>query len=319
MTQLANDRLSLPVTHSQPRKPRFNRSESLVGYLFILPSILGFLMFVVYPMVASAYLAFTEWDGVRAPEWVGLQNFQYMFTQDPVFWGSVRTTLVYVALLVPTSVTVGLLLALLLNRAMPGVRIFRTIFYLPAVLPIIATLTMWKFIFHPQFGLANAALRAVGLPPGTWLAGENSAMVTIIIITVWGVGSTMIIFLAALQTVPQELYEAAEIDGAGKVRMFFAVTIPMISPVIFLQVVMQMIAGVQEFARPAVLTGGGPNGATRLLMMEIYENGFGNLGRYAQLGYALAEVWVLFFIILCLTILTFRFSNMWVYNDNTLN
>lgn len=312
---------TLPQVAPQIRRPRWNRSEVIVGYLFILPSIIGFLLFVAYPMLASGYLAFTEWDGVRAPIWVGLRNFEYMFTQDPVFWTSVRVTLAYVSLLVPSSVFLGLLLAMLLNRAMPGVRFFRTIFYLPAVLPIIATITMWKFIFHPQFGLANSALRALGLPPSLWLAGETTALPTMVLISVWGVGATMVIFLAALQTVPEELYEAARIDGAGKFRMFTSITIPMISPVIFLQIIMQLIAGVQEFAKPQVLTNntGGPNNALRLLMFEIYDNGFGNLGRYAQLGYALAEVWVLFFIILLLTILTFRFSSMWVYNENTLD
>lgn len=317
-----NDEHSAPAFGARSlkqRRSRGQRGEAIAGYLFILPSILGFLTFVVYPLLSSAYYALTKWNGTSPPQFVGFANFVYMFTKDPVFWLSVRATLLFVALSVPSSIVLGLLLAMLLNRKLPAVRLFRTIFYLPTVLPIIATLTLWKFIFNPQFGIANAALKAVGLPTSLWLGSEQMALPTLVLIGLWGVGSTMIIFLAALQAVPQELYEAGALDGAGRTRLFANITLPMITPVIFLQLVMQLIAALQEFNRPKILTQGGPNNATNFLFHKIYTNGFGALGFNADLGYAIAQVWVLFFMIMVATFFTFRLSSMWVYEDSSLD
>jgi multiple sugar transport system permease protein len=296
-------------------KKRINKSDLFWGYLFILPGIVGFMVFVFYPLVYSAYIAFTKWDGVTDPKWIGFQNFQYMFTKDPAFFPSLRATALYVIISVPATLALGLLLAVLLNQNLPGIKIFRTILYLPTILPSVATLTLWKFIYQPQYGLANDVLSFLHLPTSKWLTSEDTALISIIIIGLWGVGGTMIIFLAGLQAVPKEVYEAARIDGAGPVRLFWNVTIPMISPILFLQLITQMIAALQAFNQSQILTQGGPNNATNFLMYSVYTKGFGNLGSFPDLGYATAEVWVLFFLIMAVTALTFRFSNFWVYNE----
>lgn len=298
-------------------KRRISR-ETVSGYLFILPSIIGLTLFVLYPLIATIVYSLTRWDGLAAPQFIGFENFRYMFASDPSFWPSLRATLIYVVLSVPASLVAGLGLAVLLNRANPGIRLFRTIFYLPTVLPLIASLTLWKFIYHPQFGMANALLQRLGLPTSLWLGSEQMAIPAMVLIGVWGVGATMIIFLAGLQAVPQQLYEAAQLDGANSARSFLNITLPMISPILFLQLVMQIIASLQAFAQPKVLTGGGPNNATNFLMYSIYTTGFGNLSQYPALGYAMTKVIVLFVIIAAVTILTFRFSTIWVYADNTV-
>ncbi|WP_420593554.1 carbohydrate ABC transporter permease [Deinococcus sp.] len=307
--------MSLPAP--APRQTRSQRTpwyqkDAAVGYLFILPSIIGLLTFVLYPLCASAYYALTDWNGVTPPIFVGFKNFRYLLTQSPAFWPSLRATGLYVLMVVPGSLILGL--ALLLNRNVPGIRLFRTIFYLPAVLPIVATLTLWKFIYNPDYGLANQVLHFFGLPGAAWLSSPNLALPALVVIGLWGVGSTMIIFLAALQGVPKELYEAARIDGASPWRMLLGITLPVISPILFLQFIMQIIAALQQFNAPQVLTQGGPGFATNLLMYQIYKTGFVD----QQQGLASAEVWVLFVLIVLVTLLTFRFSSMWVYAENEI-
>jgi len=304
---------------SATRRRRYNRKEALIGYLFILPSIIGFTVFVLYPLFSSAYYSLTQWDGIKDPVFVGFKNYIYMFTKDPSFIPSLQATILFAILSVPSSLILGLLLAVMLNRALPGVRLFRTILYLPAVLPSIATLTLWKFIYNPQVGLANQVLEFLHLPTSTWLGSYQMALPSIVIVGLWGVGATMIIFLAGLQAVPQELYEAAKLDGAGAFNLFLRITIPMISPILFLQLVMQIIGALQAFNQAMVLTGGGPGFTTDLLMYSIYQHGFGNLGQFPQLGYATAQVWVLFIMIIIVTIFTFRLSSMWVYTESNLD
>ena len=192
-------------------------------------------------------------------------------------WPYYKATALFVVLSVPASLVFGLLLAVLLNQALPGIKIFRTILYLPTILPAVATLTLWKFIYQPQYGLANDILTFLHLPTSKWLNGEDTALLAIIIIGLWGVGSTMIIFLAGLQSVPKEIYEAARIDGAKAVQLFWNITIPMISPVLFLQLITQMIGALQAFSQAQKIQGG-PNNATNFLMFNIYSKGFGNLG-----------------------------------------
>lgn len=292
------------------------RSDALAGYLFIAPAIVGFLVFVAYPLIDAAYLSLTNWNGLTDPLFVGFKNFIDLFTKDPSFFPSLRATAYFALLSVPGSLILGLLLALFLNRNLPGVRIFRTLIYLPVILPGIATITLWKFIYDPQVGLANLLLQALHLPTSLWLGSETMSMPSLVIVTLWGVGSTMIIFLAGLQSVPTEVYEAAKMDGAGRFTVLTRVTLPMISPILFLQVILQLTAALQNFNLPKILTGGGPGFSTDVLMLSIYSHGFGNLGTFPQLGYATAQVWVLFLIIVIITIFTFRFSTFWVYSDN---
>ncbi|MDQ0063688.1 carbohydrate ABC transporter permease [Paenibacillus harenae] len=282
------------------------------GYLFILPSIIGFSVFVAYPLLSSIYYSLTEWSGYDNPRFVGFDNFNYMFTVDPAFWPSIRATFYYVLLSVPSSLILGLGLAMLLNKSLPGIKWFRTIYYLPTVVPSIATLTLWLFIYQPQYGLANSLLRLLGLPEGTWLTSEMTALPSIVLIGLWQVGSGMIIFLSGLQSVPQEMYEAAEVDGAPKWRVSLNITIPMITPILFLQLILGIIGSFQAFNQVQVLTGGGPNFTTSLLNFKIYTDAFN--GRL--FGYAIAEVWVLFVIIMIFTAVTYRYSNRFVYYES---
>ncbi len=298
------------ITHKRP----WSRSDAIAGYLFILPAIIGFLLFIAYPLTFSAYYAFTNWNGLNNARWIGFNNFIYLFTKDPAFLPSLRATFYFGILSVPATLVLGLLLAVLLNRNLPGVRLFRTILYLPVILPSIAVLTLWKYVYDPLFGLANMALTAVHLPTSLWLGSEQMAMPSVVLIGLWGVGGTMIIFLAGLQAVPQEIYEASKIDGAGPISIFLRITLPMISPILFLQLVLQLTAAFQSFNQAKVLTGGGPNFVTDLFMYKIYVDGFS--GAFPQIGYATAEVWILFFIILIVTAFTFRSSAMWVYAEN---
>lgn len=289
--------------------------DNRAGYLFIAPAITGFGLFVVYPLIMSAYYSLTRWNGVTTPQFVGLQNYVYMLTQDPVFWKSVALTVIFAVISVPLSLIAGLALAVLLNRRLKGVKIFRTIFFLPVVLPSVAVLTMWKYLFDPQFGLANQVLSWLHLPTSQWLSSPHSALATIILIGIWGVGSTMIIFLAGLQNVPDELYEAAKLDGAGAPRTFFSITLPMITPILLLQLILQINAAFQTFNQVAILTQGGPDNSTNLLMYKIYHDGFNSVNT-PLMGYATAEVWFLFVLVMIVTAFTFRTSSMWVYNAN---
>ncbi|MFF7923722.1 carbohydrate ABC transporter permease [Streptomyces mirabilis] len=294
-------------------------SDARAAYVFLAPALIGFTMFVVYPLIRSAYFALTQYNGLSDPKFVGFDNFRRMFTTDPSFWPSVRATLLLVILYVPLSLAIGLALAVFCNQRMRGVSLLRTLCYLPVVLPVVATITLWKFVFNPQVGLANQVLTWLHLPTSEWLSGSDSAMPSIVIVMLWSVGSTMIIFLAALQAVPTELYEAARLDGAGPRTVFVRITLPLISPIMVLQVVLQMVTALQAFNQPKILSPdgmGGPGFSTRVLMLSIYTNGFPSLGRVAQLGYASAQVWVLFLVIVVLIAATARFSSIWTYSDH---
>jgi ABC-type sugar transport system permease subunit len=295
-------------------------SDTKAAYAFIAPAIVGFSVFVVYPLVRSAYLALTRWNGLSAPEFIGFGNFERMFTADPAFWPSIRATAYLVLLYVPLSLVLGLALAVFCNQRFAGVRIVRTLAYLPVVLPVVATITLWKFVFNPQVGLANTVLDKLGLPTSDWLSSTTMAMPSMVIVMLWGVGATMIIFLAALQAVPGELYEAAQVDGAGKIATFFRITLPMISPIMLLQVVLQTTTALQTFNQPKILSPdgqGGPGFSLNVLMLSIYKHGFANLGQTPQLGYASAEVWVLFILIIAVVVATARATSIWTYRDNT--
>ncbi|GAA4489201.1 sugar ABC transporter permease [Actinoallomurus oryzae] len=298
---------------ARARRRRGSIREFLTGHLFILPAILGLGLLVVYPLVTSAYHAFTDWNGLTPATWTGWKNFRYLLGHDPTFWPSVRATALFVVMSVPASLVAGLALAVLVNRALRGVRIFRTIFYLPVVLPSVAVVALWKYVYDPQYGLANQLLKTLHLPTSMWVGSTRMAMPAVVIVGLWGIGSTMMIFLAGLQAVPKELYEAAQVDGAGPIRSFFRITLPMITPILLLQVVLQMNMAFQTFNQIAILTKGGPGTTTDVLMYKVYFDGFYNYLNTPQLGYATAEVWVLFLIVMAVTVVTLRFSSIWVY------
>lgn len=287
--------------------------EGFIGYLFMLPTVIGFSFFVAYPLISSAYYALTEWSGLGKPKFVGLENFKFLFKKDPIFIASLKATANFVILTVPTSIILGLFLAVLLNKKLPGIKVFRTIYYLPVVLPSIASLVLWKFIFEPNFGLANAVLSALHLPTSNWLASPRMAMPAVAITVLWGVGGQMIIFLSGLQSVPADVYEAAQVDGASRVQTFFKITIPMITPVLFLQLITGIIGAFQSFNQAAILM---PPDSINLSIYMIGYSIFQSAFEHHQFGYATAQVWVLFFIIMFFTFLIFKVSDKYVYYES---
>jgi ABC-type sugar transport system permease subunit len=315
MTRTTLDRTPAPAAQALSRKRKQTarwsarrRHNAIVGYLFISPAIIGLFLLVGYPMVTSLYHSFTAWNGLTPAHWIGIQNYVQLFTQDPVFWPSLRVTLLWVVVSVPVTVAAGLALAVVVDRSFRGVRVFRTIFYLPVVLPAVAVLTLWKYIYNPTYGLANQVLRALHLPTSMWLGDKHVALAAILIVGVWSVGGTMMIFLAGLQAVPTELTEAARVDGAGAIRRFVQITLPMIGPILLLELVLQLNLAFQTFNQVAILTKGGPGTSTDLLMYKIYNDGFVNFIASPQLGYATAEVWVLFVIVMAVTVVMLRFT-----------
>ncbi|MFC0330269.1 carbohydrate ABC transporter permease [Paenibacillus sepulcri] len=286
------------------------RREALDCYVFMSPAILGLLIFMIGPIAASAYFSFTEYDILGSPTWIGLDNYKELL-QDPLFWQSLKVTLIYSIVSVPSGLIIALFLAILLNRNLRGIFIFRTIFYLPAVMSGVAVALLWKWIFNPDFGLANWALGFVGIDGPKWFIEEQWALPPIIIMSLWGVGGSMLIYLAGLQGIPTDLYEAAEIDGANKRKQFFHITIPMLSPVIFFNLITGIIGALQVFTEGFIMTAGGPNNATLFSVLYLYRNAFD----YLQMGYASALAWVLFLIILVFTLLVFKSSSMWVFYE----
>jgi multiple sugar transport system permease protein len=262
-------------------------------------------------MVASIVISLTHWDIISPPAWVGLDNYKTLFTEDGLFWKSLRVTMVFTFVLVPLQLTLSLLVAILLNQKVRGLSLFRTVFYLPTVLPVVASSMLWMWIFYPQ-GLLNFFVKFLGVPPQEWLTSESLALPAIILMSLWGIfGTSMIIFLAGLQGIPRTLYEAAEIDGAGVWKRFRMVTLPMLSPVIFFNFVMGVIGTFQVFTQGYLLTDGKPNNSTLFYVLYLYRNAF----EYLNMGYASALAWVLFIIIMAATAMIMRSSSYWVYYE----
>ena len=266
-------------------------------------------------MVYSLFLSFTDFDLFHAPRWVGLENYRFfLFSPHPVsvFWKSLAVTAYYSFLSVPVGVAGSLVLALLLNTKIRAVPLYRTLFYLPSLTPSVASALVWIWIFNSRFGLANALLRRLGLPPLNWLIDPRLAIPSFVLMGLWGLGgSTMIIFLAGLQGVSAQLYEAAEIDGANWWRRFWAVTVPQISPTMFFNLILGIIGSFQVFNSAYLMTGGGPDYATWFMVFYIYQEAFKSL----HMGRGAALAWLLFIILLFFTLLQFRLSKLWVYYE----
>ncbi|GAB4563934.1 MAG: sugar ABC transporter permease [Anaerolineae bacterium] len=295
----------------QIRRPSLSlrAQEAVWFHIFILPWLLAFLIFTLGPMIASLALAFTRYNAIQPPQFVGLKNF-ILLANDEIFWKSMRVTLVYTVVFVPLQLSSSLFLAILLNTRVPGMRVIRTIYYLPSILPAVVTALVWVWMFNPDFGLLNYLIYVLtGVKGPNWLGSERWVMPAIIISGLWGIGSGVIIFLAALQNVPQELYEAAELDGASMFSRFWNITVPMISPVIMYNLLIGMIWAFQTFARIYVMTEGGPNYASYFYNLYLYHNAFS----YLKLGLASAQAWILFVIILILTLIALKTSGRWVY------
>ncbi len=292
----------------------YRRSEAIAGILMASPWILGFIIFVAGPMIVSLYLSFTRWDLFTAPKWIGLDNYVNLLTDDASFIQSLKVTTIYAFVGVPLQVGLGLVLATLLNQNIRGLGLFRTIYYLPSVIGGIAVAVMFRWIFGTQFGLINGMLATVGIQGPSWLGDPNLVMISFIGMSMWGAGASMLIYLGALQGIPSELYEAADVDGAGTLAKFFRITVPMMTPVIFFNMVMGIIGGLQEFVIPFIMTGGGPADSSLFLVLYLYRNAF----EFFKMGYASALAWLLFIYILILTVLILRSSSAWVYYEGSL-
>lgn len=300
--------VSLPVRRRIPSG--LARREAVLGYVYISPWLAGFLIFTLGPLLYALYLSFHEYSIVSPPRYVGLQQYAWAFN-DRLFWKAIWNTVYYAALVVPASVIGSLLCAMLLNEKFKGRVLFRTVFYLPSIVPIVASTLIWAWMLNPELGLINYWLSKVGVQGPPWLAGTKWAKPSIVLIALWaGVGgSRMIVFLAGLQGIPVELYEAALIDGASAWNRFWSVTLPMLSPAIFLNLVLAVIDSLRVFASAYVATQGGPARASYFYILHLFYNGF----QYLRLGRASALAWIFIVVVAALTIAQFRLGKRWVY------
>ncbi|MFI6479247.1 carbohydrate ABC transporter permease [Nonomuraea sp. NPDC050663] len=282
------------------------RLERRWGWFLAVPAILGFLIFTAGPMVASLVFSLTDWQIGGTPSFVGIQNYQDL-VRDELFWQSLSVTTYYTLGSVPVALIVAFAVAMLLNQRVRGLAIWRTIFYLPTLVPSIANVVLWIWIFNPDFGLLNSLLRQHGM----WIYDEGTAVPSLIIMSTWGFGNTMVIFLAGLQGVPRHLYEAVSIDGGGPLRRFWHVTLPMMTPTIFYNLVVGVVGTFQVFNQAYVMTEGGPNNATLFYVYYLFRKAF----RESEMGYASALAWVLFMVIVLVTFLLFRNARRWVYYE----
>lgn len=289
---------------------RTTRWQRWSGLLFIAPWLITFLWFTLGPFIASIFLSFTNYRFIGLPEWVGVNNYVRLFSDDPKFIRSIINTLYYTAVHVPGIMIMAFFVAILLNQKVKGQPIYRTAFYLPSVTAGVATAYLWILLLQPN-GLVNQFLGLVGIDGPNWLTSSTWAMPALILMSFWGLGTTMIIYLAALQGIPQHLYEAASVDGAGVIRKMWHVTVPMMTPAIFLTAVLQIIGSWQVFTQALIVTNGGPRDSTLFILLHLYRTGF----EYFQMGYASAIAWVLFVIILVFTILQFGIARRWVYYE----
>ena len=285
--------------------------ETLTFYLLISPWLAGFFVFVLGPMIASLFISFTRWDLLSPAKFIGLQNYEKMFTRDPLFWQSLKVTAIYTVVYIPLELAGGLVLALLMNQKLRFVGLFRTIYYLPSVLPGVAFVVLWMWILHPDVGLLNTLLSYVGIQGPRWLVDPRWALPALLIMSLWGLGRSMVIYLASLQGIPEHLYEAAAIDGAGSWQSFWRITLPMLTPTIFFNLVLSVISTFQTFTSAFVATDGGPLDSTLFYVLYLFRQAF----QYFNMGYASALAWVLFVIILALTLLIVRSSDRWVYYE----
>lgn len=306
----------LPLAQPVSRRRRFSlaQREALTFYLMISPWLAGFLLFTLGPMVASLVISFTRWDLLSPARFVGLANYQKMFTRDPLFWQSLKVTTVYTAAYVPLELTGGLILALLMNQRLKGIALFRTIYYLPSVLPGVAFVVLWMWILHPDVGLLNTVLSYLGIQGPRWLVDPRWALSALLMMSLWGLGRSMVIYLASLQTLPAHLYEAAAIDGANAWQSFWKITLPLLTPTIFFNLVLSIISTFQTFTSAFVATDGGPLDSTLFYVLYLFRQAF----QYFNMGYASAMAWFLFLVILILTLLIVRSSEHWVYYEGRL-
>lgn len=280
-----------------------------LGLAYLSPYIIGLIVFTAFPFVSSFLMSFTDYDLMTDPRFVGIENYRYMLTEDDLFWKSMGVTFAYVFLTIPVKLAFALFIAFILNFKLKGIGFFRTAYYIPSILgSSIAIAVLWRALFAID-GVLNGLLGFIGIDPVNWLGEPSFALFSITLLRAWQFGSAMVIFLAALQNVPQSQYEAALIDGASKWQMFMKVTVPLITPVIFFNFIMQTTQAFQEFTAPYVVTGGGPVKSTYLISLYIYETAF----KFFDMGYGSALAWSLFIVVAVFTAITFRSSKYWVF------
>ncbi len=295
------------------RMSRARRREALTGFSFVLPWLLSLLVFTSYPVIAAFYFSFTDYNIIRPPRWLGTQNYRTMFADDPYFWTAVWNSAYYALISVPLSLVLALALALILNLNAKGIGVYRTIYYLPVLVPPVVGTIIFILMFSPDSGLINTLLQSAGLPAIGWLTDPTWSKPALIILSLWAVGSATLIFLAGLKEVPQTLLEAAAIDGAGPWQRFRHVIMPLLSPVILFNLVMGIIYSFQVFTPAFVIGGttGEPLDSTLMFMLHIYRHAF----RYFAMGYASALAVVLFLAVLAVTMLIIRSARIWVYYE----
>ena len=306
--------LTVPETAAQPRKRPFKltmrKREAIMGYVFLTPWIIGFLVFLVGPMIASFFLSMTEYKMIRPPVWIGLGNYERMLT-DPFVLRSLKVTLTYTLFAVPLNLISAMAVAVLLNQRIVASGIFRTVFYLPSVISGVAVALVFAWIFNFRFGILNFFLSLVGIHGPNWLGDPDFALSAFVVMSLWGIGGNVVIFLAGLQGVPVALHEAATIDGASPWIRFWKITLPLMTPVILFTMVMGVIGTFQTFTQAYIMTGGGPANATLFYLLYLYKNAF----NWFEMGYASALAWLLFIIILVCTAILWSTSARWVYYE----
>ncbi len=302
------------------KKQKIIGSAEKTGLLFLSPWIVGFMIFGLFPIVASAYFSLCRYNIIRPPHFIGIENYTMLFFEDPLFWKSLWNTIYLTAFGLPLQLLVALFAALLLNARIKGQSVFRTLMFIPSVVPVVATAILWVWILNPEYGLINALLGTVGIKGPGWLTDPQWSKPALILVMMWTIGNAMIIFLASLQQVPQNLYEASIVDGANWWQRFKNVTIPMISPVIFFNIVMGVIGSFQYFTHVYIMTtgvsqdfagrAGGPEFSTLVYPLYLYQNAF----QFFRMGYASAMAWIMFLIVAAIIVFLFKTSR-WVYYE----
>ena len=311
ITTSPNQNTHAALPQRKERTSRMRRREALEGLLYLSPWIIGFLVFVAGPLLASVYLSFTKYNVLRPPEFIGLQNFIYAFTKDELFLPSIGRTFYYTLLLIPLAMIGSLFVAILLNQKIAATSIWRTMYFLPTLTPLVAAALLWRWMLNPDVVLVNYLLEQVGIEGPGWLSSTTWAIPALVIMGLWASvgGSRMVIFLAGLQDVPKELLESAEIDGAGVWAKFWNVTLPLITPTVFFNLVLGIIFALRTFEVAFIATNGGPARATWFVSLHIYQSAFVSF----DMGYAAALSWLFFLIIFGLTFLQFNLSGQWVF------
>lgn len=293
------------------RGDHYQRREAIWGFLFTLPAILGFFLWQFGPMVANIAIGFTDWQIINDPEWIGWDNYTKLLRDDRLFIKSAQVTVTYTLMSVPLSILFAFGLAVLLNQKIRGLPFFRTVFYLPSIVPVVASSFLWLWLFNPDFGLLNALLRPLGFPKLQWIFSSSTVLPSLTLMSLWGIGGMMIIFLAGLQGIPDHLYEAVDIDGGNRWHKLWYVTAPLMTPVIFFNFILSMISTLQTFTQGYIVTEGGPNNASLFYNLYLYRKAFSQL----QMGYASAQATILFIVIGVMTFFIFRTSGFWVFYE----